>query len=255
MKIYWTNTGGGDFSTAANWSADQVPGVNDIAAMTVPGNYMVTDGSSTTVLGFTTGADTVFVIDFNSDFTATEGTATGNNAGIVAIENGSELTFGGTLNNTGTIELNSIGVTQLIVDGPAFLTGTSGVIDLSGDDAVLNVVSQTLTNVNNTIEGTGSLIVDAGTGLINETNGVIDANDSGDALTIAGVPFGAIANSGKLLATNNGTLILLALFVNDSTGGIIGADADSTVKIEDATVIGGIFQTLGGGVVDRKSVV
>jgi hypothetical protein len=44
--ITWTNTAGGDWSVAANWSSAGVPGAGDDVAITLPGSYLVTSGTS-----------------------------------------------------------------------------------------------------------------------------------------------------------------------------------------------------------------
>ena len=60
--VVWTNTSGGAWSTAANWSPNQVPGSGDSAFITNDGNYTVTLDSGTTVasiaLGTSSGAST-----------------------------------------------------------------------------------------------------------------------------------------------------------------------------------------------------
>ena len=157
MKTYWNNSASGSFFVAANWSTGHVPGVNDIAAMTLPGTRTITDAIGTTVLGVTTGAGTTFDIASDATFTATEGTATGANSGHIAITDGSTFNVGNTVNNPGVINLNASADTTTL----AFTTATT----LDGDGQVIltdsadNVISYagTLTNVNNEIEGSGTI--------------------------------------------------------------------------------------------------
>ena len=40
--IAWTNTSGGNWSVATNWSPNQVPGASDTAVITASGIYTVT---------------------------------------------------------------------------------------------------------------------------------------------------------------------------------------------------------------------
>ncbi|HEU5395536.1 MAG TPA: hypothetical protein VFV81_00115, partial [Verrucomicrobiae bacterium] len=47
QAITWTNTAGGNWSTAANWNPNQVPGQYDDVAITTPGTYTVTMDSAT----------------------------------------------------------------------------------------------------------------------------------------------------------------------------------------------------------------
>src|SRR5690349_15473725 len=57
-SLSWTNTAGGNWTNAANWSPNQVPGSADQAAITTAGNYTVVVSANTTVGGLTVGAGT-----------------------------------------------------------------------------------------------------------------------------------------------------------------------------------------------------
>ena len=54
--IVWTNTAGGNWSVAANWSPNQAPSTNDIAWITNNGIYTVTLDTSVTLSGLALGA-------------------------------------------------------------------------------------------------------------------------------------------------------------------------------------------------------
>src|SRR5262245_56877597 len=60
--IVWTNISGGTWSTAANWSPNQVPTASDTAWITNNGTYSVTNNAAsaanTFVLGGTSGTQT-----------------------------------------------------------------------------------------------------------------------------------------------------------------------------------------------------
>jgi hypothetical protein len=77
--LYYVSPISGNFASAADWTTFNVPGIADIAKMTVAGTYTVTCNSvtPTTVLGICTGPGTTFEVD--TDFTALEGAATGAN--------------------------------------------------------------------------------------------------------------------------------------------------------------------------------
>jgi hypothetical protein len=135
------------------------------------------------------------------------------NPGTMQIGDGSYLPLSGTINNTGTIQLNSTGEEtdlQLIEHGIA-LTGTGHVV-LS--DRAENVISGTsadvtMTNVDNTISGAGQI----GNGkltLINE--GTIDATGAKPLTVDTGV--NVVTNSGTLEATGSGGLIVRSDVVN-----------------------------------------
>ena len=53
--ITWTNTAGGNWSTAANWSPNQVPSGTDDAFITNNGTYMVTINATATAGTLTLG--------------------------------------------------------------------------------------------------------------------------------------------------------------------------------------------------------
>ena len=57
-QIVWTNTIGGNWNAATNWSPNQVPSTNDTAVITVAGTYSVTLNVSPTVAGLDLGAST-----------------------------------------------------------------------------------------------------------------------------------------------------------------------------------------------------
>ena len=62
-QIVWTNTAGGNWNVAANWSPNQVPGSADDAVITASGTYTVTLNISTNVnslaLGGASGQQTL----------------------------------------------------------------------------------------------------------------------------------------------------------------------------------------------------
>jgi large repetitive protein len=160
------------------------------------------DGQSITLHGV--DASTLTASDFVFDKTpVTE------NPGSMVISDGAILPLSGTIDNSGHIELNSIGNEtdlQLIEHGITLQGG--GHVDLS--DSSDNVISGTaadvtLTNVDNTISGAGHL----GNGvmaLINETHGAIIATGT-HALDID-TGANTIVNSGTLEATGTGGLVI-----------------------------------------------
>ena len=62
-QIVWTNTAGGYWNVATNWSPNQVPSSADDAVITASGTYTVTLNTSSTVnslaLGGTSGQQTL----------------------------------------------------------------------------------------------------------------------------------------------------------------------------------------------------
>jgi hypothetical protein len=193
-------------------------------AVTNLGNYFVRSASTTTMLG------------------------TINNGGAIIVENGSTLQESGTLNNTGKVFLSSTGAaTTLNLTGNTTLTG-GGTISLS--NSAQNLISGfgTLTNVNNTIEGAGTIEMFTNTGTLN-------ANQS----TPLTVNFGeGGTNNGTMEATKGGTLVVTVGATGntlDNTGGEIIAGSSSNVVLTGGIVIqngslvtspGGQMQTAAG---------
>ena len=170
---------------------------------------------------------------------------------------GSVTTLVGTITNQGTIALDSSGINNadLAISGSVSLTG-GGTVALG--NSTYNVIygatashtgSETLTNVNNTIQGGGTL-GDGELALINQ--GTIDANLS-TPLTIE-PSAGGVTNTGVLEATGGGTL---TLYGNPYNGGstfaiagttILSTGAGSVVNVtSDATITGGTLTTASGG--------
>jgi hypothetical protein len=140
-----------------------VPGPSDIAAITVPGFNTVTADANPTVLGINTGIGATLAIQYGTFFTATAGTVMGANRGTIAVNDYGTLQVGGTFNNPGQIDLGSIGdPTSLVITRDTTLKG-GGVVVMT--DSLGNTIGTTgfsypgptLTNVDNTIAGAGTI--------------------------------------------------------------------------------------------------
>ena len=174
-----------------------------------------------------------------------------NNTAIVNVGNGKSLTLKGTLNNTGTVGLNSSGAeTDLIISGSVALTG-AGKITLTGADAELisNGSAATLTNGNatagNTISGVGT-IGDNSLSISNALKGIINASDAaGGILSIDAKSF---TNTGLLEATGHGVLQLESDIT--STGQVKAAVAGAHINLDNATITGGTVSTIAGAFLD-----
>ena len=175
MNIFWNKTvTSGSFTSAANWVQGVVPGANDVAELTTSG-ATVTDnvGTTTTVLGLnlvSTG-----ILDVDGFLTATEGTVAGANRGTIDIGDKVDyagLTVGGTFDNIGEINVFRH-ATLNFQSFDATLKG-SGTVNLFFGSLINIPNSAKLTNVDNTIEGVGVIL--GSSALINQRNGVIDAN-------------------------------------------------------------------------------
>ncbi len=164
---------------------DNIAGFADIAgniADDANGNAVITlgDGETITLNGVHAASLTA------SDFVFNQAPVT-ENPGTMQIGDGAHLALSGTIDNTGTIELNSTGdeTGLLVIQQGITLTG-GGHVAMS--DSAENVIhgtsaSVTLTNVDNTISGSGDL----GGGqltLVNEFHGIIEATETSNPLTI-----------------------------------------------------------------------
>jgi large repetitive protein len=149
------------------------------------------------------------------------------NAGPMTLSDGAMLPLGGTINNTGTIALNSTGDEtdlEILVKGVTLQGG--GQVTLS--DSAGNVIfggdaSAALTNVDNTISGAGQL----GQGqmsLVNE--GTIDA--SGTNALVIDTGSNAVVNSGTLEATGAGGLVVNSAVEN--SGSLLAAGGNLALK-------------------------
>ena len=179
------------------------------------------------------------------------------NVGTFIGDNGSTTTIVGTLANTGSIILNSMGnFTDFALSGDVTLEG-GGTVSLMNADRVFG--SGTLTNVDNIIQGetsnTGGLGYNA-IGLINETGGLIDANVAGLALNVDPSASAGMINQGTMEASNGGILLLNGNGGGgiDNTGGAILALDGSTVQLTAGIVItGGTLNTIGSGTIHNIS--
>jgi hypothetical protein len=184
------------------------------------GNAVVTIGNGESITLNGVHAASLTASDFVFDQTPVS-----DNASTMTIADGAKLPLDGTVNNTGTIALNSTGAEtdlQLIEHGIT-LEG-AGQVTLS--DNAENVITGTapdviLTNVDNTISGAGQLGAGQMT-LINE--GTIDATGTNALVIDTGT--NAVQNSGTLEATGAAGLQIHSDVVNS---GVISANGGNVL--------------------------
>jgi hypothetical protein len=177
------------------------------------------------------------------------------NEGIFEVTNGGDVRLCGTIENTGTILLNSTGNgTHLYADDSEGVTLTGGGTVVMSD-SIHNCVSDPdggdgrLVNEDNTIQGAGTIGADH-LAVINR--GLIDAN-AGNPLSLVSVPpeyERNFVNSGTLRASAGGTLqILGGIYINyeDATLGVIEALDGSVVVMDESWIKGGRLVTSGSG--------
>jgi fibronectin-binding autotransporter adhesin len=200
----------------------------DGGSLGVPGSSITLDGTSQGALTLSTG----------TLFTAGPGTTT-NLTGTI-VDNGNMQINGGngtntfvalqsstTLAGTGTLTLGTTGAGV----GEAVIEQTTGGVTLTNED---------------TIQGQG-LIGNGGIAVVNSSGGTIDANVSGQTLTLNGS--GGVANTGGLLEATGGGILSLSGSTIDNAGGTIAVDgATSSIQLVDGvTIQGGTLTSSNGG--------
>jgi hypothetical protein len=163
------------------------------------------------------------------------------NAGNFQVLSAGTLTLGGTINNTGTISLNSTGSgTDLLINGAVTLKGGGTLAMLNNQDNFIVDKGAPAQLINQeTIQGAGTI----GSNSLTVTNqGTMNANATSNHLILAG---GAAANTGTMEATGGGTLEIRNTVNN--AGGTIQALTGSTVLLSGGTVAGGTVTSTGTG--------
>ena len=218
-----------------------VASFSDVQASTTTdanGNAVITLGNGETITLIGVHAASLTAADF-----AFNQTPVVDNTGTMVVSDGAILPLGGTIDNTGTIALNSTGdQTELEIVGGGITLEGGGQVVLSDNNANMIVGTTSasiLTNVDNTISGAGQIGTGDGTlTLVNEVHGTIEADVAGGTLTLD--TGNVINNNGVLEAMNGGTL-----HVDDSVqggsaviaGGTLefGAASDVAVQFENGT--------------------
>ncbi len=200
-------------------------------------------------------------------------------AGAFRVTNNTSLTLVGTINNTGSITLNSLGnFTDLVTSGNVTLTGT-GTISLNSAARIRG--SGILTNAGNTIAGeannSGSGLGANEIGIVNQAGGVVSANVPGSTLNVDPNLANGLVNQGTMQATNGGILLLNGngggTFTNSgtikatggtlqSTGAVtssgtvdVGADTLTVTGSGTYTQSAGTFRLAGGSVTSSTALV
>jgi hypothetical protein len=166
------------------------------------------------------------------------------NAGSMSVSDGATLPLSGKINNTGTIELHSNGDEtdlQIIAQGITLTGGGHVVLSDSAENVIVGTSANvTLTNVDNTIDGSGDL----GGGqltLVNDSHGIIAVTSAFNQLIID-TGAGSFTNHGVVLSNGAGGLEIKGALYSD---GMLEACA-GLLKV-DGDVIGGGHAMIDGG--------
>lgn len=201
------------------------------------------------------GGGLLLVIGSTSTPTTFQSALTIGRSGMLQINSGAllKLAAGGSYSNAGTILLASSGSTYMRVDGGDIsLTGGGEVVLNPSGNGIIDgsVDTNRLTNVDNLIHGRGAVCNDA----LRMTNtGSIVADQPGQYIFV-NPRDGAdgFVNEGEMRATDSGILRLDDGLFNN-TGGLIEAEAMSTVELQNVTVTGGTLSAAANGTVRINS--
>jgi filamentous hemagglutinin len=266
-NVPYTSTANNMLSIIANASGDSGDGYNTGTIEATNGGVLLIAGTWQNA-GGTISAQNQSTVTFANGASIYGGTLMSQGSGTVAIDGGNtnvlfsglttsanvevadfnNLTLDGSINNTGTITLSgnsSYGAYLLVSDAGATLSG-GGTIILGGNgNNVVSGYNTALTNLNNTIEGAGTINGSDVTPGLFTNEGLINGNSSGLTLTISG----GFNNSGTIEASNGGTIGITGTVNN--TGGTIEALNGSTVQLYSniESISGGTLATSGTGVI------
>jgi len=218
---FWNVAGNGNWSTGADWSGGE-PGSSS--------NVCITNGTSTVTL------------DTNATIANLQ-LASGN---ALDFSSGKDLAVnGGSIVNDGNIAMSS---GTLTLEHNLTLSG-GGTLTMSGSADINTSCGGCFTLSNqSTIQGSGT-IGTSGVPL-NNTGGTIDANSSGNTLTLTGG--GAITNgTGGLLEASAGGTLDINNNVNNADGNVTANGG--TVTVDNITITGGTLNTMNSGVLQSGS--
>jgi hypothetical protein len=239
--------------------------LNTTATIVNTGANITANGAGSTVSFDNVTVQGGSLSELNGGVLQTIGTSTldGSTSGAITLTDGS--TYTGATNTTtnlvGTLKLGTSTGSTFDLTGNLRLTGNAtvsgpGSITMTGGQIGTNGNQYTLTNTS-TIQGYGDIGSNVGSdypylSLVN--SGTIDANSSGNTLTVGGNGT-SLANTGVIEATAGGTLVLSPTNPLDNQNGTVKANgAGSTVEIiDDATIQGGTLTTANGGVIETGS--
>jgi hypothetical protein len=258
----WTNPAGGNWSAAANWSPNQVPGSSDTANITMAGTYAValdvnTNVNNLTIGGAGSGVQTLLADNFDLDAT----NALINSDGILSMSNSIftgtlVVTSGGvfSMNNNVTVDaqvtVENGGELQLLTDDGYSSIGDESAADTNSwlwlqGGAQMSAVSgfrlylfAPMTN-SGTCSFTNvviSMYSDYGGGLANLAGGVINLISGNNGSGIYGENgFEYVLNEGTINVTNGTSEIDLGLGLLTGT---YNAAAGVTVFFTDDSAAG-----------------
>ena len=252
--IVWTNTAGGNWSIAANWSPNQVPGSNDTANVTIAGTYAITldvnaNVNDLTIGGATSGVQTLEGKSFT--LVATNGTMS--NGGIINLTNS-------TLNGSMVVESGAVLTVNGVTVGAQVTVANGGELLLAGSSSTIGSGSPGGTNDWLWVQGGGVFDAASGVGMTLDSavtnSGVINLTNS--TVTIYNYPgYNGGSLNGGLVNLAGGTVNLWAgadingngyggeYLINQ--GAVNLGSGSSTINVKNLTSQGTIATLSGSG--------
>jgi hypothetical protein len=249
------------WTDSSDWSLMHVPtGSEDAYVGTNSGSADVQSSINETVNSVATSSNDNLAI-LGGLFTASTGTGPNANLGTISVDDATLLVVNGTVDNTGTIKLNSTStnVTSTFLIQNAVTLDGGGALEMAigaapGNNLITGVSpSASLVNYDD-ISGTGTI-----SGLVfdNTAAGTIETNNSTSSnpgfLNIAGTAGGGrFVNDGAVQADNGGTIEFgvdgqSSSLTNDATISLLGSSADTDVQIAGNVTINSSDGEIGMG--------
>ena len=252
--VVWTNTAGGKWSVAANWSPSRMPGSTDDVLITNAGSYTVTLDTSPTVNSLTLGGGSGQQTLAAGGYSLTLGSNSEVNANGILSLNGGWLSDNGGLNVNGQIAWSGGGLGTANV---ALNIGTNGSLVMSGGSGATYNLGQPLANAGTVQLVSGNLLIyDAGYygSLTNLPGGVVELTADNTSI----IPYGTGSgfNNEGILVKSGGTgtsTISVSPFYNsgpvEANTGTISINAYSTMLSTGSQFIGAGQTKLSAGTV------
>ncbi len=227
-EIVWTNTAGGNWNVAVNWSPNQVPSAADHAVITNAGIYTVNLDVNVIVASLVLGAESgqQTLTNFNRTITL-DGTSQIRTNAALSMTGSSIIAGNGHLTIAGSLIWNAGSLNGNVT------VASSGQVDLDGTVTVF--LRGELTNFGTITwaqSGSGLVRLTAGGSLFNAPGGVIEiqSDHSMDSISIGGTEYflndGLLRKSGAtglttidVAFTNTGTVEVQSGLLRFSSGG------------------------------------
>jgi alpha-tubulin suppressor-like RCC1 family protein len=247
----WTNTSGGSWFDAANWSTGKVPTATDEVCITKAGEYTVTMPQTTTVtvkamtIGESAGSQKLSLESTcgygNAELDTTEGLSV-TSSGVLALTStgcGYSVTLGGPITNAGTITAEPGSGGGRYITGNVTNTGTVGV----ADGVVLTVAGgAVLTN------GSGGTVAGAGSGGV----GVLAEGTFNEGAGTTSGTDPVVIEGGALVYSGSGKSEIVARGEASTLSGNLAAG--ESLSIEGSCAVGGAKVTAAASFTNGGSI-